>query len=110
MPQPSSWSRTLSSLLLHPGHLTREYVAGRIVRYIPPFRLYLLCSVLCFLVTALRDPGRWLAHEAARKANAPPAGAPVPVAAPAGSGSATPSPPRRSSGPSPAASRPRSSG
>jgi len=31
--------RTLVSLLFRPGHLTNEYIRGRIVSYIAPFRL-----------------------------------------------------------------------
>lgn len=42
--------RTLKALLLEPGFLTNEYVAGRIARYIPPFRLYLVASVVFFLL------------------------------------------------------------
>lgn len=42
--------RTVGGLLLHPGHLTLEYIRGRIVRYIAPFRLYLVSSVLFFLL------------------------------------------------------------
>lgn len=42
--------RTLKALLLHPGFLSSEYVAGRIQRYVPPFRLYLVSSLLFFLV------------------------------------------------------------
>src|SRR5690606_30196862 len=42
--------RTLSALLFRPGLLTEEYVRGRIVRYIAPFRLYLVSSVLFFLL------------------------------------------------------------
>lgn len=42
--------RTLSALLLRPGFLTMEYARGRIVRYVAPFRLYLACSVVFFLV------------------------------------------------------------
>lgn len=49
----SALPRTLGSLFFRPGHLTREYVSGRIVRYIPPFRLYLVSSVLFFLVLSL---------------------------------------------------------
>lgn len=41
---------TLSGLLLRPGFLTNEYIAGRIVRFIPPFRLYLVASVVFFLL------------------------------------------------------------
>ena len=49
--------RTLGNLLFRPGFLTREYVSGRIVRYIAPFRLYLVSSLVFFLiVTLLADP------------------------------------------------------
>jgi Protein of unknown function (DUF3667) len=41
--------RTLLLLLTRPGRLTAEYVEGRVVRYIAPFRLYLVSSVLFFL-------------------------------------------------------------
>jgi hypothetical protein len=49
----SALPRTLAALMLRPGHLTREYMAGRIVRYIPPFRLYLVTSVAFFIVLSL---------------------------------------------------------
>lgn len=42
--------RTIRYLLLHPGLLTDEYVRGRVVRYTPPLRLYLVSSVVMFLV------------------------------------------------------------
>jgi hypothetical protein len=45
--------RTLGGLLFRPGHLTREYVQGRIARYIPPFRLYLISSLLFFILLPL---------------------------------------------------------
>jgi hypothetical protein len=48
---------TLGALFLDPGQLTVEYVNGRIVRYIRPFRLYLVSSVIFFLLlsfTSLR--------------------------------------------------------
>lgn len=48
--------RTLKLLLLKPGHLTREYVAGRGRRYIRPLRLYLIVSALFFLMTAIYQP------------------------------------------------------
>ena len=47
--------RTLWYLLARPGFLTREFFAGRRVRYLPPFRLYLVISVLFFLVVGLPD-------------------------------------------------------
>lgn len=42
--------RTLVSLLFRPGHLTNEYIRGRIVSYIAPFRLYLVASVVFFVL------------------------------------------------------------
>jgi hypothetical protein len=44
--------RTLIGLLLRPGFLTSEYISGRVVRYIPPLRLYLVSSILFFLVVS----------------------------------------------------------
>jgi len=41
--------KTLWYLLSRPGFLTREFFAGRRVRYLPPFRLYLVISVVFFL-------------------------------------------------------------
>ena len=41
---------TLFALLFKPGFLTREFLDGRRVRYLPPLRLYLVLSVLFFLV------------------------------------------------------------
>jgi hypothetical protein len=40
--------RTLAALLLHPGHLTREYLAGRRRRYVRPARLFLVLSIAMF--------------------------------------------------------------
>lgn len=42
--------RTVVALLFRPGLLTAEYIGGRIARYIPPLRLYLVTSVVFFLV------------------------------------------------------------
>jgi hypothetical protein len=49
----SAAPRTAVSLLFRPGHLTSEYIRGRVVRYIPPLRLYLFTSILFFLVLSL---------------------------------------------------------
>jgi hypothetical protein len=42
--------RTLFNLFFRPGFLTLEHVNGRVVRYIPPFKLYLVSSVVFFLL------------------------------------------------------------
>jgi len=49
--------RTLLYGMTRPGFLTREFFAGRRVRYLPPFRLYLVISVLFFLVVGLGGGG-----------------------------------------------------
>jgi hypothetical protein len=53
----SALPRTLFALLFRPGFLTREYVNGRIVRYIPPLRLYLVTSVVFFLLLSFKSNG-----------------------------------------------------
>jgi hypothetical protein len=45
-------ARTLRLLVTRPGFLTSDSLAGRRARYIGPFRLYLLCSVVYFVVSA----------------------------------------------------------
>jgi hypothetical protein len=42
--------RTLIPLLARPGRLTREYLEGRRARFMPPFRMYLVLSLVFFLV------------------------------------------------------------
>ena len=46
-------SRTLLPLLLRPGFLTCEYIAGRRVRYVAPLRLMFFLAILAFLVIRL---------------------------------------------------------
>lgn len=43
--------------LLRPGLLTLDYVAGRRMRWFPPFRLYLIASLLLFLTFSVHRPG-----------------------------------------------------
>jgi len=47
--------RTILPLLVRPGQLTRDYLEGRRARYMPPFRTYLVLSVI-FFVVAFFDP------------------------------------------------------
>ncbi len=47
--------QTLVPLVIHPGRLTRDYLLGRRARFMPPFRTYLVLSVVFFLV-AFFDP------------------------------------------------------
>ena len=44
---------TLRYLMTKPGLLTREYFAGRRSAYLPPIRLYLIISVVFFLLASL---------------------------------------------------------
>jgi hypothetical protein len=45
--------RTLWPLLIKPGFLTKEFLEGRRARYMPPFRLYLVLSVVFFIIAAM---------------------------------------------------------
>jgi hypothetical protein len=47
--------RTLIPLTIRPGKLTRDYLEGRRARFMPPFRMYLVLSIVFFLV-AFFDP------------------------------------------------------
>lgn len=47
--------QTLIPLMIRPGTLTRDYLKGRRARYMPPFRTYLVMSVI-FFVVAFFDP------------------------------------------------------
>lgn len=42
--------RTMIPLLKRPGLLTKDYLEGRRARYMPPFRMYLVLSLLFFVV------------------------------------------------------------
>ena len=44
-------AHTLPALLLHPGRLARDYIEGRRMRHVPPFRLFLV-SLLIFMFAA----------------------------------------------------------
>jgi len=47
--------RTIVPLLIRPGFLTAEYLAGRRARYVRPLRLYLVTSLLYFLAVSAFD-------------------------------------------------------
>ena len=47
--------RTLIPLAVRPGKLTRDYLEGRRARFMPPFRTYLVLSIVFFLI-AFFDP------------------------------------------------------
>jgi hypothetical protein len=47
--------RTIGALLFKPGYLTREFLAGRRVKYLPPLRLYLVLSLFFFLIAAVNN-------------------------------------------------------
>lgn len=54
-------ARTMPLLLFRPGALTRRYNEGKRARYVPPFRLFLLSSlVFYFLVFGLLDSQEWM--------------------------------------------------
>jgi hypothetical protein len=68
--------RTLWFLFARPGFLTKEFFAGRRVAYLPPFRLYLVLSVLVLLFSTLSP-------DSPRVGSAPPTTGAAAVPAPA---------------------------
>ena len=60
-------ARTLPLLLFRPGVLTRRYIEGKRARYVPPFRLFLLSSLIFYLlVFGFLGQARWLDDAAMR--------------------------------------------
>lgn len=59
--------RTVWPLLARPGFLTREYFAGHRARYLQPFRLYLITSVLFFVLGAVLTDGTGSASHPAER-------------------------------------------
>ena len=49
----SRFFRTMKALFLKPGKITREYNAGKRMFYLPPIRIYLLASVVFFLLQSI---------------------------------------------------------
>jgi hypothetical protein len=45
--------KTLKSIMFKPGEMALDYMAGKRVRYMPPFRLYLFISFIFFLLLRL---------------------------------------------------------
>ncbi|MGJ3230383.1 MAG: DUF3667 domain-containing protein [Oceanicaulis sp.] len=43
-------ARTIPDLLLRPGRVTRAYLKGARARFMPPFRLYIIASLIFFLL------------------------------------------------------------
>jgi hypothetical protein len=67
----SRFWRTFVPLLFRPGYLTLQFIKGRRVSFLPPFRLYFILSVVFFLVVSLTST------IGATKLTAPAAGAKV---------------------------------
>lgn len=47
--------RTLGYLLFLPGAMTRDYIQGKRIRYLPPIRLFLISIIMFFLTISLLD-------------------------------------------------------
>ncbi|NNF18121.1 MAG: DUF4286 family protein [Gammaproteobacteria bacterium] len=45
--------RTVGPLLTKPGHLTNAYLQGQRMRFSPPLRMYLIASILFFLIASV---------------------------------------------------------
>jgi hypothetical protein len=74
--------RTLTTLWFKPGKLTQEFVAGRRVAYLPPFRLYLVLSIMFFLLMSFVRINNVVNFDDALKPARPAADASAPAAQP----------------------------
>lgn len=76
--------RTLTTLWFKPGKLTEEFVAGRRVAYLPPFRLYLILSIIFFLLASFihTTAVEFVKFDEAFKPGGPPASAAAPASKP----------------------------
>jgi len=54
--------QTLASLAARPGFLVREYLCGRRARYLPPFRLYLILSIVFFALATASPEHAYVVH------------------------------------------------
>jgi len=61
--------RTLELLILHPGKLTKEFIAGKRMAYIPPVRLYLIISLVYFTLLSLLSNGYFKFTDTPEKSN-----------------------------------------
>ena len=53
--------RSVIPLLIKPGLLTKEYLEGKRVKYIPPLRLYIFISIIFFLLLSLESASERIA-------------------------------------------------
>lgn len=60
----SRWLRTLGPLLLRPGWLTKEYLAGRHQQYVKPLSIFITVNLLFFLIGHRIGLMRWNMMEA----------------------------------------------
>ena len=49
----SRFARTVPDLIVRPGRMTRHYLDGQRARFLPPFRLYVLASLIFFILMPL---------------------------------------------------------
>lgn len=72
--------RTLTLLWFRPGKLSQEFILGRRVAYLPPFRLYLILSILFFLTASfLHSEGQVIRFDdALQPVSSTPAASPAP--------------------------------
>jgi hypothetical protein len=66
--------RSLSTLAFEPGRLTNRYLEGQRAKYTPPFRMYLMASLVFFILFSVTRPDA--VQTIAGVGNAPAAGAP----------------------------------
>ncbi len=59
--------KTLKAVLFQPGKMSQEFILGRRVRYMPPFRFYVFVSFIFFLFLNFSASKNWKASESNEK-------------------------------------------
>jgi hypothetical protein len=101
--------RTLWPLAFRPGLLTQEFLRGRRASYTPPFRMYLVLSLVFFVLASFSDPGSEVAVQMddgganiqLRDGGSASEDAPADAAEPAGPAATPPAPQATSAVPAP---------
>ena len=58
----SKFFNSILPLMTKPGYLTNEFNAGKRKKYVPPLRIYIVASILLFVMLTFSSPGE-AAHE-----------------------------------------------
>lgn len=51
----SKFFQTVGNLFVRPGMVASEYISGKMMRYVPPFKIFIFTSIVFFLIVSFRS-------------------------------------------------------